>query len=83
MCRSGSIKKGDAPRWFLEYVICFLTSLLPAPVTREQFQIMRASFMLTHRVGEGFDFMRYIELSVGRLCGRAHVCLAGRSVRAL
>ena len=44
---------------------------------------MRASFMLTHRVGEGFDFMRYIELSVSEgWCVRVGCCGGRRGMPA-
>ena len=52
-CRSTSIKRGDYAGWAQEYAICLLHMLLPRPVSAEQLRLMRASFMLSHRVPEG------------------------------
>ncbi|EFN50723.1 hypothetical protein CHLNCDRAFT_55622 [Chlorella variabilis] len=61
---STSIKRGDYAGWAQEYAICLLHMLLPRPVSAEQLRLMRASFMLSHRVPEGFDFWLYINLSM-------------------
>jgi hypothetical protein len=54
--------------------VCLLIQLLPSPLSKEDFSIMRASFMLTHRVPKTFDFMSYIQnvrpgLSLGAMLG--------------
>lgn len=46
--------------WAKEWGTCLLLQFHPMPVSREQFAIMRASFMLTHHVPESFNFMDYI-----------------------
>lgn len=48
-----SIKQDDHVGWMREYVICALHLFDPFPVGHEELRLMRASFMLTHRVPTG------------------------------
>ena len=51
--RSNTLKKGDYVGWVQEYAICLLKQLHPRPVATQDVRLMRASFMLTHRVPAG------------------------------
>ena len=42
--------------WVQEYAICLLKQLHPRPVATQDVRLMRASFMLTHRVPAGWVF---------------------------
>ncbi|KAL4859220.1 MLO-like protein 14 [Chlorella vulgaris] len=64
LSRSASIKQGDISGNLKEYAICLAHSFNPTPVTTEDLRLMRASFMLTHRVPTGFDFWNYITVSM-------------------
>lgn len=51
--RQTTIKRGDYRGWAREYGICLLHQLNPRPLAHEDVRLMRASFMLTHRVPAG------------------------------
>lgn len=48
--------RGHAAEW----ARCFVLQFWPAAVTRAEFRILRASFMQTHRVSGGFDFLDHL-----------------------
>ncbi|KAL4420149.1 hypothetical protein ABPG77_010365 [Micractinium sp. CCAP 211/92] len=54
-----SIARNDVGGWAREYAICLLQQFNPRALTHEDVRLMRASFTLTHRVPEGFDFWKY------------------------
>eukprot|EP00887_Chlorella_sp_A99_P006529 scaffold3.g6529.t1 len=66
--RQGSIQSRRG--WSKEYAICLLLQFLPwGDINRreglgQQYGVLRASFLLTHRTGPAFDFNSYIELSM-------------------
>lgn len=51
--RSATLQRGDYVGYWKELGVCLLHQFNPAPVAAEDIRIMRASFMLTHRVPHG------------------------------
>jgi len=51
--RAETLKRGDYRGWMREYGTCLLLMLNPQPVNHDSFRLMRASFMMTHRVPAG------------------------------
>lgn len=52
-CRSTTLAREDYGGRATEHLICLLHQLNPLPVSGEDIRLMRASFMLTHRVPAG------------------------------
>lgn len=52
-CSTSTIKRGDHVGWLQEQAICLAYLFWPVPVSHEDIRLMRASFMLTHRVPPG------------------------------
>ncbi|PSC71161.1 alpha-amylase chloroplastic [Micractinium conductrix] len=64
LARSTTLAREDYGGRATEHLICLLHQLNPLPVSGEDIRLMRASFMLTHRVPAGFDFWRYVSDSM-------------------
>lgn len=64
LSRSASIARNDYGGWVVEYTTCLLLQFNPRPVSASDIRLMRAAFMLTHRVPAGFDFWRYVSDSM-------------------
>lgn len=60
LARQSTIRRNDYKGWAREYAICLLHQLNPRALAHDDVRLMRASFMLTHRVPAGFDFWKYV-----------------------
>lgn len=68
--RQSTIRRNDYKGWAREYAICLLHQLNPRALAHDDVRLMRASFMLTHRVPAG----------CGAQAGRTGGKVRGRSV---